>query len=133
MKKSVAKILACFLTVTVIVMGLTVSAFAGATTGTYKGQIPIGVYNVYCTLTIDSSSATATAELPEFGFVTLGVSIKGQYRSSTTGSVLTATDGNRNEWYNVSASIGNNGGTWTDVSATYSANGGGYSGSTVLP
>ena len=82
MKKSVAKILACLLTVTVIVMGLTVSAFAGATTGTYKGQIPIGVYNVYCTLTIDSSSATATAELPEFGFVTLGVSIKGQYRSS---------------------------------------------------
>ena len=118
----------------VLVMGLSVTSFAGASSGSYSGYIPIGVYCARCSLNISSSSATATTSFDEFGFCQLSASIVGYYRNAY-GNIVPSpvTNGNSNEWYSVSTSISNGGGTWSDVSSSHSASGGGYSGSAFLP
>lgn len=129
MKKVASIILAI-----VLVMGLSVTSFAGASSGSYTGSIPIGAYSVSCSLNISSSSATAATSFSQFGFCQLSASISGSYRNAYGNIVPTpATNGNSDEWYSVSTNISNSGGTWTDVSSSHSASGGGYSGSAFLP
>lgn len=134
MNKCVKKLLSCFVVIAVVVMGLTVSAFAGAPTGDYYGGFELGAYYVYCELSLDSTTATGTARLPEFGFVKLSVSLVGYYKTATSGDAIRTTGGNSAEWYSVTASMSNGGGTWTDVTGEYGAKVGqnGQSGSTVL-
>jgi len=128
------KRISCIILAIVLVMGLSVTSFAGASSGYYDDYIPIGVYCAICTLDIKSSSATATTSFDKYGFCQLSASIVGYYRNAYGNIVPSpATNGNSNEWYDVSTSISNGGGTWSDVSSSHSASGGGFSGSRSLP
>ena len=130
MKKILAIVLAL-----IVAMALTVTVFAGASSGYYTGTLNVGLASLPCTLNIGSSVATATiTQDSTYNDFTIGVTINGTYKSSTSGSVLTTSNGNNGTGNSVSTSISYGGGTWWDVYASYSAyRSDSYNGSISLP
>lgn len=120
MKKILAVVFAL-----IVAAASTLTVFAGASSGYYTGTLNVGMASLPCTLNISSTSATATiTQNPKDNngnVFTMGVTINGTYKSSTSGSVVTTSDGNNGTGNTVSKSISNNGGTWWDVYSSYSA------------
>lgn len=119
----------------VLALGLSVSVFAGASTGSYSGTLGVGFAAMPCSLSILPGYAEASISLDSnYTDFSLGVTINGTYRSATNSGFKTTSNGNNAYGSGVSTSIYNYGGTWIDVYATYSAyRNNNYSGSITLP
>lgn len=135
MKNKFSKALMSGMIALVLALGLSVSAFAGASSGSYYGTLGVGFAAMPCSLSIGADRADASIALDgTYQDFSLGVTINGTYRSSTNSGFKTTSNGNNAYGRGVSTSISNLGGTWIDVYASYAAyRNENYNGSITLP